>query len=232
MNDEEKTRYKICLLTIGILGSFLFIVTGYWIAAAIGISQSDSVGFWKGVNRVLSDPFAAYFNNYTPIVMILAFIIFESLFFFYMVYSRKKERISQKILNAEENNVTSTENGVVSEANNDFLLNLSGTGHNEALQMENSDLISGFGIISQEDISSTLQDDTGNASGESAVERVEEFNDDMTMELLEYYDLQQITAMLKLTKYIDNISIDMLKRMFQPSMPAAEIGEYIKIFYE
>lgn len=230
MNDKERTIYKLCLITIGILGSFLFILCGYWVAAAIGISHSDGIGFFKGLKSVLAEPFEAYFNDYTPIIMVLAFIIFETLFFLYMMYSRRKECMPEREINVEKNNIS--ENEYISENANDFLMSLSEEDV-ETIQMENYDVISGFGIISQKDISSYSQnDDIEFSSGESVEERVAEFNDNMTMELLEYYDLQQITAMLMITKYIDNITTDMLKRMFRPSMPATEIGEYIKIFYE
>ena len=68
MRKNRKKAYMILLTIIGIVGSLFFIALGYWIAAAIGIIQTDGISFIQAFNKVLDNPFTGYFNNYTPIV--------------------------------------------------------------------------------------------------------------------------------------------------------------------
>lgn len=57
------------------------------------------------------------------------------------------------------------------------------------------------------------------------------FNDEIVMDLLTEYNMEQIAAMLKVTNYMDDVNADMLKLMFRPEMSAEDITAYIETFY-
>ena len=83
----------ITYLIIGIIGSVIFIFLGYFCAGALGIGQSEEIGFIDGLFTVLNSPFAGYFNDYTIDFMILGFILFESLFALFLFSHKKEEEV-------------------------------------------------------------------------------------------------------------------------------------------
>jgi hypothetical protein len=245
MDDQAKRKLKICFLLVGIFGSFLFIVVGYWIAAAIGISQQEAeIGFFSSLNRVLGNPFAKYRNNYTPIVMMLAFIIFETFYFLFLVQYRKNERKAELESFGEPEKpgekMPEPEHG---QKDNDWFKSIVTSEREEKIPSP-SDLMDGFGIVLEDGISGTSKDVPQNAESEAQEDSENEereqpeeqfsmeFDAPLTMELMECYDSDQITAMLRLNEHIHNLTGDTLKRMFDPGMSASEISEYISIFYE
>jgi len=226
MRKNRKKAYMILLTTIGIVGSLFFIALGYWIAAAIGIMQTDGISFIQAFNKVLDNPFTGYFNNYTPIVMILGFIIFEFIFFIYLVNSRKNYQ-QEDVESEVEEMYTMPLNATL-----EGMFDGNPTGTNELTE---PDYDNGFGIVTPEveEIEVENSDEIDgkiNDQGEIP-DREISFSEDLAIELLETYDMEQITAMLKLSKYMEKIDTDLLRRMFDPGMSAQEIAEYINIFY-
>lgn len=235
MKQNTTIINKIIIAGVGVLGSIFFILLGYWIAGGIGYTQSEKVGFLTGLNTVLGAPFAPYFNNYTPILMLLFFVIFESVFFFMLMSLRRNERIAE----AEE-----TENAGMSEENEKALAIdeavfsdiFTGSDQSEKQQIRNEE-DADFGIIipdiqKTDDMHQTGQIIEKDKDIEQSVEQPKAvFNDDIAMELLGEYTLDQVTAMLDISKYM-NVNVAMLRKMFQPSMDADEIREYIRTFYE
>lgn len=69
------------------------------------------------------------------------------------------------------------------------------------------------------------------AKSKEVKEREEVFNDEIVMDLLTEYNMEQIAAMLKITNYMDDVNADMLKLMFRPEMSAEDITAYIEMFY-
>lgn len=69
------------------------------------------------------------------------------------------------------------------------------------------------------------------AKSKEVKEREEVFNDEIVMDLLTEYNMEQIAAMLKITNYMDDVKADMLKLMFRPEMSAEDITAYIEMFY-
>ena len=220
--------YMLIMLFVGILGSVIFILVGYWVAGAMGIAQAEKISVWNGFNRVLGNPFSAYFNNYTPIIMILAFIVFETLYFLFLVYIRKSEK-NHSSSNAEEIgtlDVTAQEN--VDEM--DMFGDLLNDNNSFTDQQADLEIAGNIGVIIPDNEVST-QDDMSIEQPSEPVVREAVFSDDIAVELLDEYDMDQITAMLNLTKYMD-VDVALLRGMFKPSMDAKEISEFISLFYE
>lgn len=227
MRRNGKKTYVIILAIIGIVGSFFFIALGYWIAAAIGFVQTEGISFVQAFNKVLDNPFTGYFNNYTPIVMILGFIIFEFIFFIYLVNSRKIVQPDMEIDDEDMYTVSlnSSFNGMFEEnAVSDVKKEPTEPYYDE-----------GFGIVIPDvDETEVVNPDETAINGKSEPEigdREVSFSEDIAIELLETYDMEQITAMLSLSKYMEKIDTSLLRRMFDPGMSAKEIAEYIDIFY-
>lgn len=227
LHDNLEKKYTILMMVKGLLGSLIFIMSGYWFAGAIEFMQKESITFFAGIGKVLRNPLGKYFNSYSPIFMAFAFLLFEVLFFLYMVYHKKKG------FDAEMQDVSvcsETEASMEDTKSNDSLKNIFHNKESGITQGEVSGVNAQIFVLqnefkSEQDASSNIgyQDET---SVKKAV-----FDNEMVMELLTEYDMEQITAMLNVTTYIDDVSIDMLKRMFNADMSASDISAYIEIFY-
>ena len=91
-NNQNSGCENFILVIPGVCGSIFCIYIGYLIAAVIGYVQDNSSDVLTGISMVLSKPFARYFNKYTPITMILGFIVFEGIFFLIFKYCKKKKK--------------------------------------------------------------------------------------------------------------------------------------------
>lgn len=81
------------MLTIGIIGSTIFLLFGYWISGAfpsVTDAEGNTAGFGVRLLNVLAHPLQTKYNQYTPIVMLLFFVIFELLFFVLLVVLKNK----------------------------------------------------------------------------------------------------------------------------------------------
>lgn len=169
-----KEHYVFSMLLIGIIGSALFLMAGYSISGVL-FSTANTEG-----NRV-------NYNQYTPIVMLLSFIIFEMLFYLLMVDLKNKPK-EDKAVDISAIEIENKEDVLVKE-------------------MKNT-------------ISEDTEEDGTSISG------------DLFMDLNENYSIEQITEMMKISKYIGGIDASLLTKMFKPNMSAEEIQSYIEMFYE
>lgn len=237
-----KGKYnKIIYALLGVLGAFVSAAAGYWLAAAINYVTVENIAFVQAVGRVMKAPFASYVNDYTLVVMLLTFVLFQSLFFLYLllVHSRASKSGSVEEIQVEEQadaNVSSaflegiidTKNDTMNAPENiDFTMDYVFPANEPEAeyypQSEQSDFAESYEPYEPE-IDEPEADETEK-------EEVELFSSDVVMELLLQYDKDQIMEMKKLTKYIDNLTVAILKRMFKPNMAAEDIREYIEIFY-
>lgn len=62
-------------------------------------------------------------------------------------------------------------------------------------------------------------------------DREEVFSDEIVMDLLTEYSMEQIGAMLRVTNYMKDVNADTLRLMFKPETPAEDITAYIEMFY-
>ena len=219
-NKQDDRHENIILIIAGVCGSILFIYLGYLIAAIIGYVQDNSTDVLTGAGMVLKKPFVKYFNQYTPITMILGFIAFEVIFFLIVMRSRKvsfEKNNDQNVLNSD-----------------DLLEELQERGSGES-ELNKSLYISpeeDDGIDLREQISVFKEKKGDYSKKDSENPEIVSFSDDVVTDLLNDYDLSQIKAMLPLKEHISSVNVTLLRRMFKPTMSADEIGKYIKIFYE
>lgn len=238
-NKQDDRHENITLIIAGVCGSILFIYLGYLIAAIIGYVQDNSTDVLTGVGMVLKKPFVKYFNQYTPITMILGFIAFEVIFFLIVMRGRKlKDNEEETLFDSEVIDlaeVSFEKNNDQNVLNSDDLL--------EELQERSSgesELNKSLYISPEEDDGIDLRDQISvskekrgdNSKKDSENPEIVSFSDDVVTDLLNDYDLSQIKAMLPLKEHISSVNVTLLRRMFKPTMSADEIDKYIKIFYE
>lgn len=97
-NEQNDRRGNLILVITGVFGSIFFIYFGYLIAAMIGYVQDNSTDILTGMYMILKKPFAKYFNLFTPITMILGFIVFEGIFFLIVMHGKKSENNEDEVL--------------------------------------------------------------------------------------------------------------------------------------
>lgn len=238
-NKQDDRHENITLIIAGVCGSILFIYLGYLIAAIIGYVQDNSTDVLTGVGMVLKKPFVKYFNQYTPITMILGFIAFEVIFFLIVMRGRKlKDNEEETLFDSEVIDLAE----VSFEKNNDQNV-LTSDDLLEELQERSSgesELNKSLYISPEEDDGIDLRDQISvskekrgdNSKKDSETPEIVSFSDDVVTDLLNDYDLSQIKAMLPLKEHISSVNVTLLRRMFKPTMSADEIDKYIKIFYE
>lgn len=238
-NKQDDRHENIILIIAGVCGSILFIYLGYLIAAIIGYVQDNSIDVLTGAGMVLKKPFVKYFNQYTPITMILGFIAFEVIFFLIVMRSRKlKDNEEETMFDSEVIDlaeVSFEKNNDQNVLNSDDLLEeLQERGSGES-ELNKSLYISpeeDDGIDLREQISVFKEKKGDYSKKDSENPEIVSFSDDVVTDLLNDYDLSQIKAMLPLKEHISSVNVTLLRRMFKPTMSADEIGKYIKIFYE
>ena len=238
-NKQDDRHENIILIIAGVCGSILFIYLGYLIAAIIGYVQDNSTDVLTGAGMVLKKPFVKYFNQYTPITMILGFIAFEVIFFLIVMRGRKlKDNEEETLFDSEVIDLAE----VSFEKNNDQNV-LTSDDLLEELQERSSgesELNKSLYISPEEDDGIDLRDQISvskekrgdNSKKDSENPEIVSFSDDVVTDLLNDYDLSQIKAMLPLKEHISSVNVTLLRRMFKPTMSADEIDKYIKIFYE
>lgn len=238
-NKQDDRHENIILIIAGVCGSILFIYLGYLIAAIIGYVQDNSTDVLTGAGMVLKKPFVKYFNQYTPITMILGFIAFEVIFFLIVMRSRKlKDNEEETLFDSEVIDlaeVSFEKNNDQNVLNSDDLLEELQERDSGESELNKSLYISpeeDDGIDLREQISVFKEKKGDYSKKDSENPEIVSFSDDVVTDLLNDYDLSQIKAMLPLKEHISSVNVTLLRRMFKPTMSADEIGKYIKIFYE
>lgn len=238
-NKQDDRHENIILIIAGVCGSILFIYLGYLIAAIIGYVQDNSTDVLTGAGMVLKKPFVKYFNQYTPITMILGFIAFEVIFFLIVMRSRKlKDNEEETLFDSEVIDlaeVSFEKNNDQNVLNSDDLLEELQERSSGESELNKSLYISpeeDDGIDLREQISVFKEKKGDYSKKDSENPEIVLFSDDVVTDLLNDYDLSQIKAMLPLKEHIGSVNVTLLRRMFKPTMSADEIGKYIKIFYE
>lgn len=209
-------------LAIGIIGSVFFIFFGYLLSGIIGAVLDENIDFLTAFCLVVGNPFDNYFNNITPVTMILGFIIYEGIYFLILMHRKGNGEVAEDLFapdiidiadksgldNVNENEIF---NGVVSEEISDTVDQQSSLGYVSPGEIDNE--------VNEEPVTVTE-------------ERELFFSDEIVTDLLEDYDLSQIKSMLALKAHINIEDAGLLRRMFKPTMSAEEISNYIKMFYE
>lgn len=222
MHNKEQKRVNLIFLAIGIIGSVFFIFFGYLLSGIIGAVLDENIDFLTAFCLVVGNPFDNYFNNITPVTMILGFIIYEGIYFLILMHRKGNGEVAEDLFapdiidiadksgldNVNENEIF---NGVVSEEISDTVDQQSSLGYVSPGKIDNE--------VNEEPVTVTE-------------ERELFFSDEIVTDLLEDYDLSQIKSMLALKAHINIEDAGLLRRMFKPTMSAEEISNYIKMFYE
>lgn len=222
MHNKEQKRVNLIFLAIGIIGSVFFIFFGYLLSGIIGAVLDENIDFLTAFCLVVGNPFDNYFNNITPVTMILGFIIYEGIYFLILMHRKGNGEVAEDLFapdiidiadksgldNVNENEIF---NGVVSEEISDTV-----------------DQQSSLGYVSPGEIDNEVNEETVTVTEERELF----FSDEIVTDLLEDYDLSQIKSMLALKAHINIEDAGLLRRMFKPTMSAEEISNYIKMFYE
>ena len=222
MHNKEQKRVNLIFLAIGIIGSVFFIFFGYLLSGIIGAVLDENIDFLTAFCLVVGNPFDTYFNNITPVTMILGFIIYEGIYFLILMHRKGNGEVAEDLFapdiidiadksgldNVNENEIF---NGVVSEEISDTVDQQSSLGYVSPGEIDNE--------VNEEPVTVTE-------------ERELFFSDEIVTDLLEDYDLSQIKSMLALKAHINIEDAGLLRRMFKPTMSAEEISNYIKMFYE
>lgn len=222
MHNKEQKRVNLIFLAIGIIGSVFFIFFGYLLSGIIGAVLDENIDFLTAFCLVVGNPFDNYFNNITPVTMILGFIIYEGIYFLILMHRKGNGEVAEDLFapdiidiadksgldNVNENEIF---NGVVSEEISDTVDQQSSLGYVYPGEINNE--------VNEEPVTVTE-------------ERELFFSDEIVTDLLEDYDLSQIKSMLALKAHINIEDAGLLRRMFKPTMSAEEISNYIKMFYE
>lgn len=222
MHNKEQNRGNLIFLAIGIIGSVFFIFFGYLLSGIIGTVLDENVDLLTAFCLVVENPFDNYFNNITPVTMILGFIIYEGIYFLILMHQKRNDEVAEDLFapdiidiadksgldNVNENEIF---NGMVSEEINDTVDQQSSLGYVSPGEIENE--------VNEEPVTVTE-------------ERELFFSDEIVTDLLEDYDLSQIKSMLALKAHINVEDAELLRRMFKPTMSAEDISNYIKMFYE
>jgi hypothetical protein len=222
MHNKEQKRVNLIFLAIGIIGSVFFIFFGYLLSGIIGAVLDENIDFLTAFCLVVGNPFDNYFNNITPVTMILGFIIYEGIYFLILMHRKGNGEVAEDLFapdiidiadksgldNVNENEIF---NGVVSEEISDTVDQQSSLGYVSPGEIDNE--------VNEEPVTVTE-------------ERELFFSDEIVTDLLEDYDLSQIKSMLALKAHINIEDAGLLRRMFKPTMSAEEISNYIKMFYE
>ena len=219
MHNKEQKRVNLIFLAIGIIGSVFFIFFGYLLSGIIGAVLDENIDFLTAFCLVVGNPFDNYFNNITPVTMILGFIIYEGIYFLILMHRKGNGEVTEDLFapdiidiadksgldNVNENEIF---NGVVSEEISDTVDQQSSLGYVSPGEIDNE--------VNEEPVTVTE-------------ERELFFSDEIVTDLLEDYDLSQIKSMLALKAHINIADAGLLRRMFKPTMSAEEISNYIKM---
>ena len=224
MQNKQRDGNLIYLI-IGILGSVIFIFVGYLVSGILGYILEKNYDFLTAFCMIAEQPFANYFNNITPVTMILGFILFEGIYFGIFLRKKKQPEAAEDLFVPD----------IVDVADRAGLDNI-----DEEELFKNIVKVATESIDEQLDesgyVSPNESDEAEGASNsESVVEEKEKelsFSDEIVTELLEDYNLAQIKSMLALKAYIEIEDAGLLKRMFKPSMSAEDILSYISLFYD
>ena len=203
----SEKKYEIKILVIGILGSYIAIISGAYFDAVLSCIRMEKISVLEGLKKVFSNSIEKYYTENSIVWMILFCLCFISGFYFFLLSAKKKTQekmIHEDVSNGE--NIQVKEVDIFKEA-------FEGNVEPESYTENKSSIYEESAIFIPDEKEAT-------------------FSNDIVMELLGEYDMEQIMAMLNLSSYMENVTADILRKMFNPSMSSEDIKSYIEMFYE
>lgn len=240
--NEERKNF-IYLIAMGICFTFILMLLGYWGAAVIDCVLNEGLSIIAAFSKIIENPFGSYFNNYTPILLVLTFIFSEFLFYLLLLRQRRKEKDIEVLKNVSEEEKQNVEEEEEPEKPilDTYHLNAEeemkkffNDGKDESTDiLEESageqDLFELFGVVIPKEEDNNLQevqDEQEEISGDDVI-----FENLLMVQLSGVFTKEQINAMSTVRNYVPDISISLLEEMFSPDMTPEDIEEYIEIFY-
>lgn len=236
---------------IMILASIISLYAGYLASGILKLLETMPDELGKCIMQVLSEPFNNYFNDYTPILMIICLIIFECICMLIIGIGAKRTSVKLK-----KNKLAKTETEQIDARSQDKEetrppyegYTVSNIMNNEELDTrlgeETGDSVDFVSIEDIEELNHSMQtegdDNLAELMEEPESEHVTEISaeadssqyiDDLYVELYDEYTTEQLDEMVRVLDYMKNVDADTLRSMFPPSLEAGQIKDYINIFY-
>lgn len=220
LRDRKK---EIIMLLVGVAGSYIFIMIGYFISSILNCMASENVLLANAVEMIVNNSIMTYYTPVTLVWMIIFCVVFDAIYLFILITFRKGEESK-----TEEKRQEVEDNESIKVDIFDSLLQAD-------MKEECGDKIDCDIVLPDEmnDTESVANKIIENDCVETEEKnKVAELSSEIVTELLETYNMSQVIAMSAVSKYIDGINVDLLKKMFNASMSAEEIKSYIEMFYE
>lgn len=228
-----------------ILTSYFVVLFSYYLVGAIP-ETIYGMGYFQRLSLVIHSPFGEFFNDYSPIVMVFAFILTEVFFGILLIY--KFTYIDPELEEEEQNAVWEDEVFEDDESEEDSdeyeedFCSVEETNEveetNNIVEKIDFENVETDSLVEKNFESSDTNKNIKKNSSEKTIKRKNEPVKEAAMDGEVYlkmvnagYDINQIKAMMELTIYIPNIDDLQLKKMFDTSMSADDIREYIEVFY-
>lgn len=224
MKKNNSFFKKFLFFIFWILFSAISILVAYWVAGAIP-DNGEGLGFGIRFVEIIQLPFEDYFNDYSPIAMVLAFIINEIIFgiIYISKFSFKNNAEEGDDVDVFQEDVPRRPR-INQEIEKDYTEEKSTTKSQEFEWSEPDEEY--WKKLAEKDDKSKKNID------EDKEEKEFVMDDGIFLKMFNAgYDMNQITAMMELTQYIPKIDDIQLKKMFKPNMSSDEIREYIEVFY-
>ena len=245
-------KIKKYILSFLICGVVLFIC--YLIAGVLGEVFNENASVTDALETVFTSPFSNHFNDFTPIMLILGFIVFEIGWFFKYIRPSivgNGNKVETKIVS--ENGIKYKQINITTPETTDNSSNMSSEGisgnNTESFPVPGPEKkavdAASFGFVISDDILNGTEKEESSFEEESDIKEVstvkenddyndelsDSFSSDVFWELNGEYSPEQIKEMLQLKKYIKTLDVNTLRETFKPTLQPFEIKEYIELFY-
>ena len=212
MKEGKSIIRKITFLLFWLVSTGISVLIAYWLMAAVPVTEEG--GYFSRLLSVLHNPFADYFNNYTPIGMIIAFIVVELLFGIRFISKMTGENVIQPEPIEQGSNemekASFTDNEIFAEEPKVQFVEQTDEKPVKAEQQKKERQ-----LLEKEDVNEDIF-----------------LKEDLFLKLFNSgYSMNQINAMMELTTYIPNIDEIQMVKTFTPSMTEEEIRDYIEMFF-
>ncbi|MBQ6133039.1 MAG: hypothetical protein IJI65_02690 [Lachnospiraceae bacterium] len=244
-----KKQYIISFLLCGLI---LFLC--YLLSGVLGEVLNDGVPVGNALISVLSTPFSDHFNDFTPILLLLGFVVFE-FFWFYFKFrpgflGRKKtedENLKEDSKGVEKVETVKKEKAASPIHDSRVVQEDMAVGSDDAdneSSAKNID-ITKFGFVIPDDVKEisspdnetdkALSEQDSSGEDESQIEEISDdiisLSSDIVWDLNGDYSMDQIKEMIQLKRYMKYLDAETLRKTFKPSLSAEDIREYIELFY-
>ena len=236
---RKKPLNKFVFFLLWIFFSFASILVSYWLVGAT--TPKDDLPYSLRLLAILQDPFNDYFNDYSPIVMVMAFLLNEIIFGMIFVgslsaastpvemeeetFESVKKKSKSKKTKKHNDDRASTMDLFIDEPKEDEKKQRSPVeGEQEQKNKEDE--------VSVEALRNKDVEKNGKKNKQEEEERELVMDNDIFLKMFNAgYDMQQLKAMLELTYYIPDVDDIKLQKMFDTSMSPEDIRECIEVYF-